>query len=126
MNPRISVVVPTYNSVQTLGPCIESIYSQTIKPFEVIIIDNASSDGTWQMLGKNFPKAKKIRLEENTGVTGGRNEGIKNVSKQSGYIFFFDHDMIADKKLLRALVEALKSDPQAGIITPKIYYWDDK
>ncbi len=126
MAPKISVVIPTYNSVGTLKSCIESVYTQTLKPHEVIIVDNNSTDGTWSLLNKYFPTAKKVRLKKNTGVTGGRNTGIQSLSKDFDMVFFFDHDMVADKKMLERSWEVLDKNPDVGIVTPKIYYWEDK
>ena len=123
---KISVVIPTFNSWKTLKPCIESIKNQILKPVEIIIIDNASTDGTSAKVRKIFPKIKLITLGENTGVTGGRNRGIKEASKKSDYIFFFDHDMVAKTRMLKELVCVAESHNDIGIVTPKIYYLSDK
>ena len=74
-NNKISVVIPTYNSWETLKECISSIQKQTLKQFEIIVVDNASSDGTSQKAKVMFPEIKLITLTTNTGVTGGRNKG---------------------------------------------------
>lgn len=123
---QISVIIPTYNSWNTLKSCIISIQNQTLKPKEIIAIDNASNDGTSSMVKKYFPKVKLITLNKNTGVTGGRNTGIKNSSRLSDYLFFFDHDMVADKNMLKHLIEVAETDSSTGIVTPKIYYWGNK
>lgn len=123
---NISVIIPTYNSWATLKECISSIQKQTLKPFEIIVVDNASSDDTSQKVKAMFPKVKLITLTTNTGVTGGRNKGIDNVSSKSEYVLFLDHDMIADKNMLLELLKVLQSNSQIGIVTPKIYYWGNK
>jgi len=123
---RISVVIPTYNSWVTLKDCISSIQKQTLSPYEIIIVDNASSDSTSENVKAKFPKCKLITLCKNTGVTGGRNKGIENCSSKTDYILFFDHDMIANKKMLEELVKTSNLDNQIGIVTPKIYYSNDK
>ena len=127
MTKKISVIIPTYNSYKTLLPCVKSILDQTLKPYEVIVVDNASVDGSWEkLLQSNLVSEIKIyRNAKNLGVTGGRNRGIKEASKKSDYLFFFDHDMIADKKMLKELVNTAE-DENAGIVTPKIYYLSDK
>lgn len=123
---KISVVIPTYNSWSTLKDCISSIQKQTLRPYEIIIIDNGSSDGTSNKVRLMFPNVKLITLKVNTGVTGGRNKGIEHCSPKTDSILFFDHDMIADKKMLEELVRILKIDKSIGIVTPKIYYHGDK
>lgn len=126
MRPRISVVIPTYNSWSTLKECIRSILDQSLYPFEVIVIDNASTDNTSGNLKKIFPSIRLVELPENTGVTGGRNAGIKQISKKVNYILFFDHDMKADKKMLEELVKIAQLERGIGIVTPKVYYLSDK
>lgn len=123
---KISVVIPAYNSWRTLGSCIGSIQEQSLKPFEIILVDNASTDGTPEKAKRNFPKVKVIQMKRNTGVTGGRNAGIKAASKKSDYIFFFDSDMDAHKRMLEELLKVAEMAEKIGIVTPKIYYWEDK
>lgn len=125
----ISVIIPTYNSWKTLRGCIASIQKQTLKPFEIVVVDNASTDQTPQKIStiNHQPSTiKYFRHEKNLGVTGGRNRGIKEANKESDYLFFFDHDMVAERRMLEELVKVAESDSSIGIATPKIYYWQDK
>lgn len=126
MKSKVSIVIPTYNSWFTLKTCINSIQKQTLKPFEIIVIDNNSSDSTSQKVKSMFPEVKLITSRFNSGVTGGRNKGIEEASSKSDYILFFDHDMVADKRMIKELVKILQSNQLIGITTPKIYYSDDK
>lgn len=129
---KVSVIIPTYNSWKTLKSCIASIQKQTLKPFEIIVIDNASPDktkeGMQKLLSTNHKSStvKYFRLRKNLGVTGGRNKGIREASRDADYLFFFDHDMVADKNMLAELVKTAEMDNSIGIVTPKIYYWKDK
>lgn len=122
----VSVIIPTYNSWRTLKSCIISITQQTIKLREIIIIDNASLDNTSSKVKATFPKVKLVTLDRNTGVTGGRNKGIEESSPWSDYILFFDHDMVANKNMIEELVKVSELDEKIGIVTPKIFYSDDK
>jgi GT2 family glycosyltransferase len=126
---RISVIIPTFNSRKTLIACIESILNQTFKPQEVIVVDNASTDGTSEKvieLMKSRNSIKLVKNDKNIGVTGGRNKGIREVSKKYDYLLFFDHDMVADMKMLEKLLEVVEGDSRIGIATPKIYFWEKK
>lgn len=125
-NKKISVVIPTYNSWLTLKDCIISIQKQTLNPYETIIVDNGSTDGTAEKVKKFFPKCKLIKLNKNEGVTGGRNKGIEEASKKSDYLLFLDHDMVADKNMIIELITVSKLDEKIGIVTPKIFYSDNK
>lgn len=125
-NNKVAVVIPTYNSFLILRMCLDSFSKQTLLPSEVIVVDNGSTDSTYNNVRKYFPKVKIIKLKKNTGVTGGRNAGINRVAKQSEYILFFDHDMVAEKNMIQNMVNLAKKDSFSGIITPKIYYWEKK
>ncbi len=123
---KVSVIIPTYNSYHTLKDAIKSLKSQTLQPLEIIIIDNASSDGTTEKIKKDFPSIKLVTMKKNTGVTGGRNEGVKYLSPKADVVMFFDHDMVANKNMIKELVSVLDSQSDIGIVTPKIFYWDKK
>ena len=117
----VSVVIPTYSKRKELIAAVQSILKQSYKVTEIIVVDNASTDDTLIYLQKLASQNKQIKIvknRENTGVTGGRNKGIEHAKGE--YILFFDHDMVAE------LVSCLKKEKSAGIITSKIYFWDQK
>ncbi|MBI2596942.1 glycosyltransferase family 2 protein [Candidatus Daviesbacteria bacterium] len=123
---KVSVIIPTYNSWNTLKSCIASVQNQIYKAKEIIVVNNGSSDGTAVKVKKEFPKVKLINLNKNTGVTGGRNTGIKHANSYSDYLFFFDHDMVAERNMLAELVKVAELSKEIGIVTPKIYYFGNK
>lgn len=125
---KISVIIPTLNSWNTLNDCVISILKQSIKPYEVIVVDNASDKSILRKIRTSswYEKIKLVTSKRNMGVTGGRNSGIKNASRKTDYYFFFDHDMIAEPTMLEELVKVSKNSSSVGIVTPKIYYWEDK
>ena len=80
MKSRISVIVPTWNGEKTIKACINSLLVQTVKPAEVIVVDNASVDSTLSIVNKikqHSQKVKIVRNNKNLGVAGGRNTGIQ-------------------------------------------------
>lgn len=123
---NISVIIPTYNSWKTLESCVQSILNQKSKPYEIIVVDNASTDNTSKKIKKIFPEVKLVTLKRNFGVTGGRNAGLKKANSIVDYYIFFDHDMVADKNMLDELVKVAESSENIGIMTPKIFYWTVK
>jgi GT2 family glycosyltransferase len=123
----ISVIIPTFNSVKSVTEAIRSLVKQTVKPLEIIVINNASTDTTAETLRKLFGKTIKLyTLSKNEGVTGGRNFGIQKVSSLSQMILFVDHDIVADKKMIQELASSIKQSKKIGIVTPKIYYLKPK
>ena len=86
---NISVVIPTYNRIELLKRSIDSVINQTIKPSEIIIVDDGSNDGTEAMVKKKYDSLKLIK-QKNKGASAARNTGIKASSGE--WICFLDSD----------------------------------
>lgn len=116
--PSISVVIVTRNRKEELFDCLRSIFKQTKKADEIIVLDNASEKDISRDLVKRFPRIKIIKSYKNLGGAGGRNLGYVNTT--GDYILFMDDDAVADKESIRYLLEGFKSK-KVGIVQPKIY-----
>jgi len=88
-NPKISVIIPTYNSAQFIAEALESVFVQTYKDYEVIVVDDGSTDNTKEVLKPYMSKIRYI-YKENGGAASARNVGIKNARGE--YIAFLDSD----------------------------------
>lgn len=121
---KVSAIVPTYNLKETVLECLQSIVNQDYPNLEVIVVDNGSTDGTSEAVIERFPKVKLIRNLKNLGVTGGINTGIKEAT--GDYIWLVDHDNILELNMLSIMLKLAESDPNIGIVVPKIYYWENK
>ena len=86
---KISVIIPTYNRRHTLERAIDSVLSQTFKPFEIIIVDDGSEDGTSYWVQEAYPSIKYI-YQSNNGVSSARNKGI--ISSRGSWIALLDSD----------------------------------
>ena len=86
---KISVIIPTYNRKHTLQRAIDSVLSQTFKPYEIIIVDDGSKDGTKEWLLQNYPSVQYIH-QPNNGVSSARNKGIQ--ISQGSWIALLDSD----------------------------------
>lgn len=86
---KISVVIPTFNRINTLQRALDSVINQTYKPAEIIVVDNGSSDGTLKFLREQYPKIT-ILTENKIGVSSARNKGIKKSINQ--WIALLDSD----------------------------------
>lgn len=93
MNKRISVIIPNYNKASSIGKCLEAVFSSDYDSFEVIVVDDCSTDNSVEII-RRFP-CKLIRLEKHSGASRARNIGAEN---SIGEIFFFiDSDCILQK-----------------------------
>lgn len=107
----ITVVMSAYNAETTIERAIRSVLKQTYKNFELIIVDDASTDATRAMIEKVLVKDKRVRLvskKENEGAGLARRNGIKARSENSRYLCFLDADDYLDKSYLETLYTAAK------------------
>ena len=116
--PFISIIVVTWNARSLLKKCLISLYNQTYKRYEVIVVDNASEDKTAQMIKEEFPNVKLIILKENKGFTGGNIEGLKHAKGE--FIALLNNDAEASPQWLQTLIKPMLEDPQVGICTSKV------
>jgi len=103
--------------------CLESVFQMDYSPFEVVIVDNGSTDGSPEAIAELFPQVHLIRKNKNFGAPGGRNIGMNYIQENFNhpFILILDNDTIVDKHYLRYLVQALYDDSHAGIACGKAY-----
>jgi len=106
---KISVIIPTYNRKKTLARAIQSVLNQSLSPFEILIIDDGSNDGTEEWVKKNFPNIKYI-YQNNHGVSSARNIGIENA--YGDWVAFLDSDDEWLPNKLYEQVKAIDSNPE--------------
>lgn len=109
LNPmRISVIIPTFNRLNTLPRALESILAQTLAAEEIIVVDDGSTDGTQSWISKNHPQCKVLQ-QENTGVSSARNLGISAAS--GDWIALLDSDDAWQPQKLALQMAALQASP---------------
>ncbi|MDD4938559.1 MAG: glycosyltransferase family 2 protein [Candidatus Omnitrophica bacterium] len=123
MNKLVSVVIPTRNRKKDTIDCLESLFQSDYSPFEAIVVDNASSDGTAAGVRERFPQVKVLENSEDLWASGGRNRGLKEA--KGDYVFFLDSDNILHKSCLKELVSFMETDERIGIAGPKMYYYGE-
>lgn len=113
MNPLVSVVVTTYNQSAYIEQTIKSVLAQTYQPFEVIVVDDGSTDDTPARIAAFEGQITCIR-QKNKGVAGSRNTGISNATGE--FIAFLDGDDLWAPEKLSVQVSAAISHPESGLI----------
>ncbi len=123
MNPKTSIIIVNWNGKHYLDTCLSSVFSQTYSNFEIIIVDNASSDGSMEFVRKNYPDVRIIELKKNHGFAGGNNIGIKQVLKDKNvrYIALLNNDTKVDKNWLYELVRIAEGEENIGIAASIIF-----
>lgn len=122
--PRLSIAIPTWNGKHHLELCLPSLRKQTFRDFEVIIIDNGSTDGTVEWLRAEYPDMRVIALPRNIGVTAAFNIGVRECRGE--YLVLLNNDTEAEPNWLEELVRVAEKYPTAGAVASKMKVWDDR
>lgn len=122
--PQASLIIVNYNGREYIIDCLRALEGQLFKEFEIILIDNGSSDGSLDKIrnySEETPLASVIRfiaLDKNLGFAGGASEGLKHAHGE--YIALLNSDTEPDKKWLEELVMNMDNDPEVGICASKL------
>jgi len=120
----VSIVVLNYNGRDVLLKCLRSLYESDYTRFEVIVVDNGSTDGSVEAVRRDFPEAILIENRRNLGYGAGNNVGIK--ASRGEYIVLMNNDVFVVRDWLKALLEACVKHKSAGFFQPKILLESDK
>lgn len=121
--PLVSLIMVTYNSAALLPACLEALAATHYPGYELIIVDNASSDGTTVLVTKHAPQAQLLANRENLGFGRACNQGAR--AAHGALLVFLNPDVIVTPNWLGLLVEHLADRPEAGIICPTTLYPDE-
>jgi len=109
----MSIVLVCWNNKDYLDPCLKSLYEGGLKSsFDVVVVDNGSTDGSQQMLAEKYPDVKIIQNEGNVGLGKASNQGIEATNGR--HVLLFNNDTLVDGPSLDVLVEYLDAHPEAG------------
>jgi len=118
-----SVIIVNFNGKQFLDRCLAAVQQQELgEPFEVILVDNASSDGSVAAVRQAFPEGRVIAAGRNLGFAGGNNLGMR--AARGRHIVLLNNDTRVRPGWLRALVAAAEASPDAGAIAAKLMFLD--
>jgi GT2 family glycosyltransferase len=117
--PSVSTIVVNYNGAPEIVETLESLQRQTLPPREIIVVDNGSTDGSADLVERQFPDIRLVRAGENLGFAAGCNLGASLASGR--YLALLNPDASADPDWLRTLVTALESDDRFAAAVGKIY-----
>ena len=121
--PRASVIIVTWNGRDHLACCLPSLAAQTFREFEVIVVDNGSSDGTAELIRTSYPWVRLKELPHNTGFATGNNRGLGLAG--GNYIITLNNDTVADPQWLQTLIRVADSRPEVGMVASRICSFDD-
>jgi GT2 family glycosyltransferase len=120
--PLVSLIVVTYNSAALLPDFFAALAATTYAPYEVLVVDNASQDGTQQLVATNYPSAQLIANRENLGFGRACNQGAR--AARGEVLVFLNPDVFVTPGWLAILVRRVAEHPDAAIICPTTLYPD--
>ena len=119
--PRVSIIIVNYNGRPWLEPCLSSVQQQDYQDYEVLLVDNASTDGSAELVAERFPWVRLIQAEKNLGFAGGNNLGFAHSSAE--YLVLLNNDTAVEAGWLRNLVGAADTDGRVGAVGAKIVFY---
>lgn len=126
-SPHVSIVVLNWNNYEDTAECLESINVLSYPHYDIVLVDNGSTDGSGQRLEEEFTDITTIHTGENLGFAGGLNIGIKYaLDRDSDLIWLVNNDVvIQDDDCLGSLVETINEDEQIGMLSPLVRHYPD-
>jgi GT2 family glycosyltransferase len=123
-NPLISIIIVNFNGLRFIEPCLSSLMNQTLKNFEIIFVDNGSSDDSSDFVQNQFPEVKILKNETNLGFAEGTNVGIR--SAKGAFILTLNNDTIAYPDFIEEIQKSIEEDQKVGMWATKMFYPDGR
>lgn len=123
---KVSVIVLNWNGRQFLPECLDSLAAQTLRDFEVVLVDNGSADGSAQFVRDNYPWVNLVELPENIGFAAGNNRGLETAAGE--FIVALNNDTRVEPDFLAELLAAAQAAPKVGMVAGKMlnYYHPER
>lgn len=124
--PAVWCIVLTYNGVDLTLECLRSLAMQDYPNLHVLVLDNASTDGTPEIVRSQAPAVEVLEAGENLGYAGGNNLGMRHaLDRGADLLFLVNNDTRLDPHCVAALVEEIQKPPVCGAVGPMVYTWDN-
>lgn len=122
-NGVVSVIIVNWNGKHFLKTCLSSLFEQAYKKLDVILVDNASKDGSVEYVKKYFPKVRVLINKDNLGFAEGNNVGYREVKGE--YVLFLNNDTRVTKTFITEALKVLESDKKVAGVQSKILLMDE-
>lgn len=118
MNMKVTIVIPNYNGKHFMEPCLASLMRQTYRDFDILVVDNASSDDSVSYMKEHYPRIRLICLEKNYGFSKAVNTGICHST--TPYVILLNNDTTVDPDYVKEMVAAIEQSPSIFSVSSKM------
>ena len=118
MKEKVTVIIPNYNGKHFMEACLSSLEKQTYHAYKILVVDNASSDGSIEFMQKNYPDIELIALDQNYGFSKAVNVGI--LHSTTPYVLLLNNDTTVDPHFLEEMVAAIRTSPRNFSVSSKM------
>ncbi len=123
IHPSVMIVIPNWNLKNDLAECLDSLLANHYPDLHIVVIDNASSDGSAEFISSQYPLVRVIRLDQNRGYAGALNIGIEMAQEiRIDFILALNNDTVIPPGAIDRLVQRMLEDPTVGVVAPKVLY----
>jgi GT2 family glycosyltransferase len=121
--PSVKIIILNWNRKAEIMDCLASLQSVHYPNFEILVVDNGSSDGSQSIIRTTYPQVTLAEMGHNLGFVEGNNAGIKSaLTTHSDYVLLLNNDTLVSPDFLNDLVDAAEADQTVGAVGPTIYY----
>ena len=128
MESNISIVIVTWNNEKDISECLESVFNQSYNNFQVILVDNNSTDNTVSIVSEKFPKVTVLKQDSNKYLAPANNIGIRYAigNFNSEYVLVLNPDTKVESNLLEVLHKTISKDERIGAVGPKVNFYKNQ
>jgi GT2 family glycosyltransferase len=127
MSKKLAIILVNWNSYALTDDTLQSLYKTSYKDYDIICVDNASTDDSLSQLKTNHADIILLTCDQNTGFTGGNNKGMQ-YALAHGYVYtlLLNNDVAVESDFLEPLMQALDANENLGAVQPLIYFHHDR
>jgi GT2 family glycosyltransferase len=127
MSKKLAIILVNWNSYELTNDTLQSLYKTSYKDYDIICVDNASTDDSLNQLKTNHADIILLTCDQNTGFTGGNNKGMQYALDHGyAYTLLLNNDVAVESDFLEPLVQALDANENLGAVQPLIYFHHDR
>lgn len=125
-NPKVAIIILNWNGKNDTIECLESLKILTYPNYEIVLVDNGSTDGSTEYFEQHYPHVTLLKNKENLGFTGGNNVGIHYaLAHDADYLVLLNNDTTVDAHLIEAMLKPFKKNETTGLVGPKVVYYEN-